>query len=105
MNSKRRLKNNIRNRCFRHTLRKDQQNTVNTYKSTDKFLKDYNYLSEARNAKLDRYLKNLHRLEQTEREIKLVETEMERDMKRINIDDCDEYYCGFCGKLSKDSKK
>lgn len=78
---------------------------ANTYKSTDKLLEDYNYLSDARKNKADKYIKNLVRIEQAERGINWAETEIKRDMKKVNIDDHEEYYCSFCGKPSKDVKK
>lgn len=78
--------------------RKESADMANTYKSTDRLLEDYKYLSQERKNKLDKYLKNLCLLEQAERGIKWAETEIKRDMQRINVDDCDECYCSFCGK-------
>lgn len=37
--------------------------------------------------------------------IKWAETEIKRDIQRINVDDCDECYCSFCGKPLKKVQK
>jgi len=78
---------------------------ANTYQSTDKLLEDYAYLSQARKAKADRYIKNLVRIEHAERSVAWAEKEMSREMKKIGADDIDECRCSFCGKSSNDVQK
>lgn len=73
---------------------------ANTYQSTDKLLEDYAYLSQVRKAKVDRYIKNLVRIEQAERGVAWAEKEVKREMCKIGAEDTDTCRCSFCGKSS-----